>query len=296
MPLFWEKIGTAGKMSWIAMLFLLLGVEYRAIDKDRHDFTEADTIRRNEENHQFSVIGETITANVDKILKQSDAQFKETLAQQSRQFSATIGRFVDVNRQQIALARKQQEMIDSANGHLLPSEGGSAPNLASLGCSANIIEKVPPNADYFVLQLNDLKFLVWKFPFPAAMVEVWPDEPTKPIAMAFSHAVIVLTRDTNGDVVFAMNVRDKSGAILITFDENGFEVGPQLYKRHPDKSTLIATDAQGSEVLKVVYVNKHFMRVYAHIIVDGALLFDPSTFGNGCVPNVPIFMSRAHNY
>jgi hypothetical protein len=297
MPLFWEKIGTGGKMSWIAMLFLLLAVEYRAIHKDRDDFAKAETSRRDEENRQFSAIGDAITSNVDRIMKQSDAQFKETLTQQSKHFSATIDRLVRVNQEQVALARKQQEMIDSANGHLLPAEDGSAPALESLGCPTYVTTKVPRDADYYVLQLNELKFIVWKFPFWPAGVELWPDEPTKPIVMAPFHTLINLTKATNGDVVFAMDIRDKSGSILIRFDDDGFEVGPQLYKRHPDKSTLIATDATGEQVLKVTYVNKHFMRVQAHIVVDGQLLFDPSKeFGSRCMPNMSIIIERPHKY
>ena len=47
MPLFWEKIGVFGKMSWIAMLFLLLGVEYRAIDKEHrvNEITQQSTLK-----------------------------------------------------------------------------------------------------------------------------------------------------------------------------------------------------------------------------------------------------------
>jgi hypothetical protein len=37
MPLIWEKAGVVCKMTWIAMLFVLLSVEYRAIDRDHDD-------------------------------------------------------------------------------------------------------------------------------------------------------------------------------------------------------------------------------------------------------------------
>jgi hypothetical protein len=90
MPLFWEKIGVVGKMSWVAMLFVLLAVEYRAIDKDRHDFADAEAYKRKEEKQQFSNIGESITTNVKKLLDHSDQQFKETVAQQSLHFDATM--------------------------------------------------------------------------------------------------------------------------------------------------------------------------------------------------------------
>ena len=66
MPLFWDKVGIVARMSWIAMLFLLLAVEYRAIDKDRADFAKDEARRRQEENQKFADIGTSITTNVQK--------------------------------------------------------------------------------------------------------------------------------------------------------------------------------------------------------------------------------------
>ena len=80
MPLFWEKVGTIARMSWIAMLFLLLAVEYRAIDKDRADFARDEVCRRHEENQKFSDIGTAITNNVQKLLNHSDLEFAKTMA------------------------------------------------------------------------------------------------------------------------------------------------------------------------------------------------------------------------
>jgi hypothetical protein len=84
MPLFWEKIGTVARMSWIAMLFLLLAVEYRAIDKDRADFVRDEASRRKEENQKFSDIGESITTNVQKLLDHSELEFAATMARSDR--------------------------------------------------------------------------------------------------------------------------------------------------------------------------------------------------------------------
>jgi hypothetical protein len=80
MPLFWEKIGAVARMSWIAMLFLLLAVEYRAINKDRADFARDEASRREEENQKFSAIGTAITTNVGKLLEHSDQEFAKTMA------------------------------------------------------------------------------------------------------------------------------------------------------------------------------------------------------------------------
>src|ERR1700756_2681040 len=38
MPIFWEKSKKWARAIWMAMLFLLLGVEYRAIAQDRQEF------------------------------------------------------------------------------------------------------------------------------------------------------------------------------------------------------------------------------------------------------------------
>lgn len=80
MPLFWEKVGTIPRMSWIAMLFLLLAVEYRAIDKDRAEFARDEARRRQEENQKFSDIGTAIANNVEKLLDHSDSEFAKTMA------------------------------------------------------------------------------------------------------------------------------------------------------------------------------------------------------------------------
>jgi hypothetical protein len=40
MPLFWEKISPLERVFWIAMLFTLLRVEYRAINKDQKDLAD----------------------------------------------------------------------------------------------------------------------------------------------------------------------------------------------------------------------------------------------------------------
>ena len=41
MPLFWDKMASFGRMSWVFMLFVLLAVEYRAINKEHYENAEA---------------------------------------------------------------------------------------------------------------------------------------------------------------------------------------------------------------------------------------------------------------
>jgi len=49
MPIFWEKSKKWARAIWIAMLFLLLGVEYRAIAQDRQEFANQFLNLLNEE-------------------------------------------------------------------------------------------------------------------------------------------------------------------------------------------------------------------------------------------------------
>jgi hypothetical protein len=79
MPLFWEKVEVAGKMSWIAMLFVLLAVEYRAIDDEHHKNEEAQKAA-------LTAIGNGFTG----LLQQSQQQFETTVAQQQADFDATM--------------------------------------------------------------------------------------------------------------------------------------------------------------------------------------------------------------
>jgi hypothetical protein len=75
---------------WLVIVFALAFLENRAIDKDRHDFSDFEASRRAVENQQFSNIGSSITTSVQKLLDHSDEQFKATVAQQSQQFAATM--------------------------------------------------------------------------------------------------------------------------------------------------------------------------------------------------------------
>ncbi|MFZ0278384.1 MAG: hypothetical protein WA254_07950 [Candidatus Sulfotelmatobacter sp.] len=90
MPLFWEKIGVVGKMSWIAMLFLLLAVEYRAIDEEhrKNDLAQQTALK---------AIGDGFTGVLTDqrngfagLIQQSQAAFAKTTEQASAQFDATM--------------------------------------------------------------------------------------------------------------------------------------------------------------------------------------------------------------
>jgi len=92
MPLFWEKVGTVGKMSWIAMLFLLLAVEYRAIDHEHHlnDIAQQKALRAI--GNGFTGVFSDQRNGFASLITQSNIAFKKTTEQASAQFDATMNR------------------------------------------------------------------------------------------------------------------------------------------------------------------------------------------------------------
>lgn len=87
MPLFWERAGVFGKMAWIAMIFVMLAVEYRAIDKDRGDSVTAESIRATAEAMQFSTIANDLRTSIQN----SQEQFAKTMDRANAILENTMG-------------------------------------------------------------------------------------------------------------------------------------------------------------------------------------------------------------
>ncbi|HVI08497.1 MAG TPA: hypothetical protein VND65_09415 [Candidatus Binatia bacterium] len=184
--------------------------------------------------------------------------------------------------------RQLQEVTAAAYNRLLPGDE-PMPSMDSLGCHDVKPEDI--GDDYF-LQIGGVTQVVKTFPFSPMSVEVWP----KGSQVGFGHDLMELTKSEDGTVVFSLDVRDSDGNILVAFDKDGFQVGPQLVKRHTDKSTLIVTDAKGTVFLKVEYLNKHYIRVHPHIVVDGQVWWDiPSALNGFCQGQNPMIVIQPHD-
>jgi hypothetical protein len=90
MPLFWEKIGVVGKMSWIAMLFLLLAVEYRAIDEEHRKSELAQQAALKAIGDGFTGVLTDQRNGFADLIQKSEAAFAKTTEQASAQFDATM--------------------------------------------------------------------------------------------------------------------------------------------------------------------------------------------------------------
>jgi hypothetical protein len=267
MPLIWEKVGVACRMAWIAMLFVFLFVEYKAIDQDK-----AESAR--ELQNEFKRLSDQSNANLRTILEDEHKSFTGLLKEQQNSFTTTLRTIVAAQhqderqfsvllKQQRELFDHQQEMIESLNGHLLPGDE-PMPSFEALGCERD--RQIVPGIEnaYFVV-IGNLTLPILKFP-------------SSPIEFGGYREIFTLTKDPNGVLGLVLDFRSKDGSIIVKFDDTGFEVSPFYFKRHPNKSTLIVTDLHGIEVLKVVYANKHLLRFNSRLIVDGQEIADTLPF------------------
>lgn len=78
---FWEKVGIVGKMSWILMLFLLLGVEYRAIDLEHIQYLSDQKEAHDTLLNGFSNLLQNQQTSFQKMLDASQGQFATTMKQ-----------------------------------------------------------------------------------------------------------------------------------------------------------------------------------------------------------------------
>src|SRR5579872_5536238 len=120
----WEKA------AWIFVMFFLLVLEIKTLYQDRNEHDEAEQESRHRSEENFNNIAHGIQNTIDGL--------NTSIAEGRQHFDKTMVGMSRTNVEQIKLARKQQEMIDSANGHLLPVGNGPAPPLESLGCEIDI--------------------------------------------------------------------------------------------------------------------------------------------------------------
>lgn len=81
-PLFRDlgKIGPREKAIWTAVMFLLVGLEFRSLYLDRADHDKKESEARDRQLKGFKDIGDGITATI----RASDAQFQQTMGQLKR--------------------------------------------------------------------------------------------------------------------------------------------------------------------------------------------------------------------
>ena len=129
LPLFWDKTQVIGKMAWIALLFVLLAVEYHAIDEDHAKSVAAEKLARDTENNHFQNIVNQLTTSIEQNQMHFDATMNRSnaiLSDLSNSINLQTGGNGYIYFEPLVLGDKPTEMADSiapkgsmiANGYM----------------------------------------------------------------------------------------------------------------------------------------------------------------------------------
>jgi len=261
MPIFWEKVGSVGKASWLAMLFLLFGVEYRAIDKEHADYAREQAYARKEERDSFKVLLESEKSDVRGILDQEQKHFDKVIGEvtnaqreQTRQFSALLRREND-------LFVHEEQLAEALNGRLLPASD-PMPDLCKNG---RVLA-----SDDVVIVLGGNVFVTNKFPHVV-------------VASTNGQKLVSMDRSADGSIVLLADIRSGDGRIITRLNQDGFVVNRSNYlSMKKDKSSLVVEDEYGAEVLRARYMNRQAfsLDVTVRFIGGRVQMPDPSFTGN----------------
>ncbi len=262
MPLFWERVCVINRMFWVAMLFVLLAVEYRAIDKD-----QADAISRQQD--ALQKIGQGFTnlltaqqTSFGSLINQSQTNFNSLMRNERDDFDKMLKNNLAAQRQENAnfsalvsqqkdLLNKQEELYDFTSNKLLPASDPMPANRCGSGL---------PDDVFVFLGTHSNTMITNKFPHTVLMIG--------------DHNVISIDRGGTGSLVIYVDMKDASGKIIARLNGDGFIVGKnyELYLLRPDKNTVIIDDGFGSHVLKARFLNP---RAFS---VEGTAIYGDKSF------------------
>jgi hypothetical protein len=253
MPLFWDKITAVGKMFWIGMLFVLLSVEYRAIDNDREKSEAAQRKELEEigkgfqgvltqQQTNFTTLMQTSQANFKTLIESEQVNFEKMLANSRKAQQRENVNFSDVLNREQALFKSTAELFESLNGQLIPANEPTPKTICG----------TPPTGTYIAV-VDGSGYMFTRFPHVVLMLH--------------QQKAIWLDKKPDGSIALFMDVRDKDGTIGIRIDKDGFFIHPKvaLYARRPDKSTILIQNEKGEDVLLVKYVNPQAFLVTEHL-------------------------------
>jgi len=83
--------------------------------------------------------------------------------------------------------------------------------------------------------------------------------------------VLVVEQDSHHRIAIDLDLRSKDGRIIARINRNFFVLNSNniLSKERPDRSTIVVTDQEGTEVLRMRYLNPHAIHMTATFYVVG---------------------------
>jgi hypothetical protein len=272
MPVFWERVGIVAKMPWIAMLFLLLGVEYRAIDKDKRDSTDYLT-------SNFNKILDKENTNLENVLDQEHKNLQDILDSQQSDFTRMLGQILQQERQQAQefntvlakeqrLFERQQEVSEFLTDKLIP---------ASDPTPANTCHDAYPDDVFVFFGSNGNASFTDKFPHTILQVR--------------GRKIISIDRTENNSLTLSVDIRDSSNRIIARLNREGFAVSHNYdwYLLRPDESTVVVEDEYGNDVVRARFLNPRAFSVSGRYYDQGNVHpLDLNGFSRSCFGHNPV--------
>lgn len=220
MPLFWDKVGVAGKMSWIAMLFLLLGVEYRAIDDEHHKNDEAQKAALIAIGNGFTGVLTSQQNGFSTLIQQNQKQFEKTVAQQQADFDATMKQTNSLLKSTKHLSQMTADNLDAITGgksypEVILTFNSANPNF--LGLAAEI--ENTKHVGEFVYEVSQLNDECHSIP-DSHVVKVIAHNSTGPIQPGLQRVLLDVSLDpaAEGESHYKIIMEAKNGRFLQCLD------------------------------------------------------------------------------
>jgi hypothetical protein len=221
MPLVWEEVHEIGRAGLILTLLILFAVEYRAIDKERKDYSSEQKAARDQERESFKQLLDIEKNDVGDILAQQRHDVKDILTQEERHFDRmtannTKAQQVDTKEFSEVLSREQrlfaseEELFESLNGQLIPGDDPTP------GTRCGILAK-----DRYLVVVNGGGHVFTKFPHI--------------ILDYHNQKTVWLEKKQNGLLALFIDIKDPDGKIAVRIDKDGFFINPgtRWFARRP---------------------------------------------------------------
>jgi hypothetical protein len=257
MPLVWERSHVILKSAWVATLFIVFFVEYRAIDKDREDFAEQQRQARKEESDNFGKLLTQEQINLKQILDQEAQNLKDILGSEQVNFKNTLAQNRKLQNQErrdfSALLGKQKELL-TREGELYEFTAGKMlPANDPMPTACN-----PLSVNDFLVSMGDATWDTSTFPFI--------------ILRMAGKSVIKLDKSKSGAAIITIDLRTRDGLTIARIDQNrsivNSSTGVVMWR---DKNTLVLEDQHGNELLNARYLNEKAFHISGSLLTRGPL-------------------------
>src|SRR3990172_385969 len=233
-----ESMHPGEKVVWMIIVFALLIVELRAIDKDRQE----------NQRQQSEILAEE-TRNFKAIIEGSEKNFRDILTNQQESHISTMRVLVDSQRKQGIefekmltkqehIIKRQEKLAESLSGELVPASDPIPPN----GCR-NLKD------DDVIILLGTNAVVTKRFPHTILQIN--------------EQSVVSIDRTESGSLALLLDIRGNDNKIITRLNKSGFVVNRNntLQLIRPDKNTIIIEDEYGEEVLNARFLNPKAFRI-----------------------------------